>query len=214
VCSSYVHGLLSSSPSVVKITRTQKADLKIMARLLARGRAISIREWPDEDIQNYQVESPFRIISQLQSLVVNLARVHLREEVTDHEIAIVRRVVFSTLPQNRASVLGLFQDPANLSAIGSLTVKRCATGVGLSDKGAERLLKGLKVLNVLEVDASKKEHEYRPRQEFSKLLTVPVQPLDHIADLAVPSSEDRTDPSRTEPPIGQANILRSTADDH
>jgi len=110
VCSGYVHDLLSSAPSVVNTTRTQKKDLKVMARLLAKGRAISIRDSPDDlDIQNYQVESPFRIISQLQSLVSNLARVHLREEVTDHEMAIVRRVVFSTLPQNRFLLFYLFQ---------------------------------------------------------------------------------------------------------
>lgn len=228
LCSSYIHDLLSSAPSVVKLTDTQKEDLKRMAKLLAKGRAISIRDSPDDlDIQNYQKEAPFRILSQLQSLVFNLARVHLREEVTDHEMELARRVVLSTIPLNRGGVLGLFQNPAILTAEGGLTVKQCAVGTGQSDKNAENLLKELVRLEILELDASRKAHQYRPLPEFASIITKPIAPLDHITDLTVgsginamdglsktveptekSSESDQNDPSRTKLPIGQANFTK------
>jgi hypothetical protein len=54
---------------------------------------------------------------------MSLAHVHGREEVTDHDMELVRRVVLSTLPLNRGSVLALFQDDRNLTNSAGLTVK-------------------------------------------------------------------------------------------
>ena len=98
---------------------------------------------------------------------------------------LARRVVLSTITYNRASVLALFQDPANLTPQGGLTVKRCAEGTGLSDAGAEGLIKELVDLNILEKDDSHKQHEYKPLPKFIEIIAKPIESMDHIADLTV-----------------------------
>jgi len=115
LCSSYAHILLNCElPTTDELTAAQIEQIQTLAELLSRGRAII------SDV--IQIEEPFRIASQLKELAIDLAMVHVSETVNDHEMELASRVVLSTIPYNRASVLALFQDPANLlrGAINSL----------------------------------------------------------------------------------------------
>lgn len=200
LCSSYVDDLLKSGPLEIELTATQEDELKCMARLLARGRAVSIQD-DDESARSgnvRQVEGPFRILSQLRSLVIALALVHKRERATVHEMEIVRRVVLSTIPLNRASVLILFQRLGNLTPGNGLTIALCKKA-GMNEHTAQKRLKELVELGILSVDTSQKEHEYRPLPEFLDILTKPIEPLDHRTNEAVT-------PSRIELPHG-VNLL-------
>jgi len=176
LCSSYAHILLNCElPTIDDLTTAQIEQIQTLADLLSRGRAIIS--------DGVQIEEPFRIASQLKELVICLALVHVSETVTNHEMELARQVVLSTIPQGRASVLALFQNPANLTPQGGLTIKRCAKETGITDKGAEGLLKGLMNLTIIERDGSRKEHEYRPLPKFAKIIAEPLISLDHIADL-------------------------------
>ncbi|MEE8115438.1 MAG: hypothetical protein V3T23_13925, partial [Nitrososphaerales archaeon] len=225
LCSSYVHNLVKADLAEVKLNDDQNETLKRMARLLAIARAVTVVK-PDSfepaDAGDFQKEGPFRILAQLRSLVITLALVHGRREATDHEMELVRRVVFSTIPLNRASVLAIFQNPANLTPEGGLTVKLCENA-GVKDRTAQNRLKELVDLGILEVDKPQKEYQYKPLSEFADILTKPIKPLDHIADAALDPSRNKIPPgdgknldeaSRNEECMGQVNLLEEIKDDN
>jgi hypothetical protein len=130
VCSSYAHALPNVDLPEITLTQGQGEALKRMATLLARGRAVSVSEpsviGDEESRKDFQIEESFRILTQLRALSIALALVHKRQEVTEHEIELVRRVVLSTLPLNRASVLTLFQNPENLTPEGGFPTAHLA----------------------------------------------------------------------------------------
>ena len=98
---------------------------------------------------------------------------------------LLRRVVLSTMPVDRASVLALYQDSDKLSVDGTLTVKLCAAGIEKKQGRARQLLTELTHLKILKYFRGKDAHEYRPIPIFSELITKPAEPLDHILDLSL-----------------------------
>jgi hypothetical protein len=176
LCSSYLHQIVESQLPTVIPTADQKERLQNMAALVSRGRAVGIGS--DE---GFQREGPFRLLSQFKALAINLAYIHGRTAITDHEMELVRRVVLSTIPPNRASVLALFQNPANLTLNNGLTVTGCKNS-GMAQTTAQDLLDELVELEILCRDTSQKQHEYMPLPEFAEILSWPVDPLDHLYD--------------------------------
>ncbi|MGH7770940.1 MAG: hypothetical protein ACREQA_01740 [Candidatus Binatia bacterium] len=207
LASSYVHKVFTAALPDIELVNGQWKEIKPLSELLRRGRGI-IR-----DGSVFQMEEPFRIQQQLKAMAISLAHVHERETVTDHEMEHLRRIVLFTIPYNRASILALFQNPANLTPQGGLTVKGCSQAMRLSDTWAEQLLKELETLEILEVDRSQKEHEYRPLPEFAPIIAQPIKPLDHIADAALKDEgQSLASPSPTEIPPGQAENLNAVSE--
>ena len=132
-----------------------------MALLLARGRAVPLANSPFEKTKGFQTEASFRALGQLASLVRGLALIHGRNALTDHEMELARRVVFSTIPPNRAAVLAAYQKRR------CLTVNQLVEAGVLEKSQAGKLLGELVDLKILTVATTpKKEHEYRPAEEL------------------------------------------------
>jgi hypothetical protein len=107
VCSSFLHQLISGKPPAIEPTPDQKEIFKNLALLVSRGRAITIgSNYNDNEDTGFQKEGPFRLVSQLKALAINLARVHQRSVITEHEMELVRRVAISTIPPYSGFCLG------------------------------------------------------------------------------------------------------------
>jgi len=182
LCSSYLHQIVQSQLSAIVPNADQKETLQNMAALASRGRAVGIGSQKNSSYdEGFQREGPFRLLSQFKALATNLAHIHRRTTITDHEMELVRRVVLSTIPPNRASVLALFQNPSNLTPTNGLTVTGCVNS-GMAQTTAQGLLDELVELEILRKDTSQKQHEYIPLPEFAEIVSWPVDPLDHLYD--------------------------------
>jgi hypothetical protein len=195
LASSYVHNLLKNAPPAIEVTEEHKNEIKMLALLLARGRGVirtEKREFENEagqsmsyyEVAETQIEEPFRATLQLKTLALSLAYVHRRRKTSDHDLELLRRIVLSTMPVDRSSVLALFQNPANLTPGGTLTAKLCAQGINKSYGRAKQLLTELIHLEILEKSGDELQYEYSPNAEFRDLIMKPVSPLNHIDDLA------------------------------
>lgn len=152
----------------------QRRLVNLLAMLLVRGRAVIQKE-------EIQTEEPWRAFQQLRNLGKALARVHGRPSMTDHELELLRRVVLSSIPVDRAQVLALFAiHPAGL------TIKSCAEGIDKSNGRASQLLKELVDIKLVVVDKSKPEYVYHPLPDLAELLIEPIESLDHVKNLSAP----------------------------
>jgi hypothetical protein len=90
-------------------TAEQNRLVEDLARFLARGRGAAYWpkvEWGETlELASMQIEEPYRLYDQLRILSHALARVNGRDEITDHELELLKRVALSTVPGNRARVL-------------------------------------------------------------------------------------------------------------
>jgi hypothetical protein len=184
--------LLAQPVMVQGETAVQQAVMNRLAILLARGQAVvqTRREqrvdeasgrlvWVSE-VEQVQIEEPWRAVQQLRNLGRALARVHGRASVTAHELELLRRLVLSSIPVDRAEVLALFRTQP-----GELTRTACAEGIGKSYGRATQLLDELVAVKLLTVATRKPEHIYLPAADVADLLRQPVEPLDHAMDLTV-----------------------------
>jgi hypothetical protein len=79
-----------------------------LATFLAKAQAASYREKDATgtyELISMQAEEPYRVHQQLCTLAQSLALVHGRTSVTAHEIELVKRVVWSTIPTDRRIIL-------------------------------------------------------------------------------------------------------------
>lgn len=186
----------SAIPSLLPETPEQQAQLNELAVFLAYGRAIVLTERRQEfgeegksysvyEKYGYQREEPFRALQQLKGLARSLAVVHGRNHVTDHELELLRRVVLSSMPPDRAETLLLFQASQCLKPDGGLTRRDTAKSLKRSYNQAKRLLEELESLELLESisEGEGKERAYYPAARFKSLITAPLVHLDHLLDL-------------------------------
>jgi hypothetical protein len=191
LCSAFAQGLLARATAPVcvtnqisdyhqpSITYTPAQDLQVLARLVARGRTIG--EWIDQHYHITQQEEPYRAYGQFLALARSLAVVHGSWEVTDHELELARRVAFSSLPIRRASALKMFS-----SASGNqISVKQCAALLKQSDDSARRLLKELEEIQILESVQTAQGQCWKPRSEFARVLSSPVNPIGSLHQIDV-----------------------------
>ena len=190
------HNLLKSQLPLINESEEQIREINNMAELLARGRAVirtAKRETFNEEsqktltyyeVEEVQIEEPWRAVLQIRTLARSLAWVHGRDSLTSHEMELVRRVVLSTMPVDRSEVLGLFQNPEHLTSEDALTRQLCKEGIGKSYGRAIQLLTELVQIGVLEHgENTAKGYLYRPIEKFDAIIRKPITPLDHIADL-------------------------------
>ena len=135
------------------------------------------------EVVDTQVEGPFRVFQQLRLLGRSLTIVHGRSRVSDHELELLRRVVFSSIPLDRTRILNLFvESPAGFSAL------HCAQRLGLSRQWAKSVLDEMVLLNVLTSEIAHGETTYKPLPDFADLICRSIAPLDHVFDLSTASS--------------------------
>ena len=193
LASSYVHKLICTSGYEITIPDEYRRKIDVLALLLARGRGVirtSKVQFENEEgktreyyeIDDTQVEEPFRATLQLKTLALALALIHGRTTVGDHELELLRRVVLSTMQNDRSSVLALFGNPSRITSEGTLTYRLCAQGLDKSYGRAKQLLTELTHLKILERLEGSELH-FRPRPEFVEIIKVGWAPIDHILDL-------------------------------
>jgi hypothetical protein len=190
LCSDHVAAILAVPPGAVSrlvtITPEHRDSLNRLSKLLSRGRAIVEWERPEPneapEIVAEQIEEPFRALEQIRTLAHALAVVHGRQEVTGHDIELVRRVVLSSMPRGRA---------VSLAAVGAhpegVSVAECATAIGKGATRAKEYLSELERLGLVikvkcEPGGGRPPFAYQAAAEFADLLA-PVGTLNHIGDL-------------------------------
>jgi len=208
ISSGFLHLLLRQTPPMIKWTDEQKEIINNLASLLAHGRAVIStkkveyqKEQEDKPLVYYepsgvQIEEPFRAALQLRTLGQGLAWIHGRDYLTEHDLELLRRVVLSTMPVDRAGVLALFQQKEKLTEDGYLTRQLCSKGIGRSYNRANQLLTELGLVGLVQLaekSAEEKEgpHFYKPLSCFDALIRRPTEPLDHISDLVEGESLER-----------------------
>jgi len=213
ISSGFLHTLLNQTPPIIRETDKQKEEINGLAQLLAHGRAVIttkrgeyIKEGENKTVVYYepedvQIEEPFRAAMQLRTLGRSLAWIHGRDYLTEHDMELLRRVVLSTMPVDRASVLALFQEPERLTNEGALTRSLCCEGIERSYNRANQILTELYRLKILEMDRGKEEKSepnvYKPLACFDRLLRKPIEPLDHITDLVEEIQQDIGGPKKS-----------------
>ena len=165
------------------IPRCHAQTIERLASLLARGRATISYCKPDEwnatrEVDNVQIEEPWRAFQQLQNILVALIRLHGRTTATPHEVELCRRVALFTIPHARSEILRVFSKYQ-----AGLTVTQCAADIEKGEGRTRQLLNELVIVQLVrKVMGPNKEYHYYPLEEVADLICKPIQPLDHILE--------------------------------
>lgn len=154
--SSYVSQLIKGEIHIKILSTGIKKYLRLAAELMSNCRGIVILQSANfkneegEDIKYYevqdiQIEEPWRAVQQLMVLARFLAFVTGKDEVTNEELVIIKEVVISSMPADRSQALRMIQ-----SYGGMVTARQLAELSDKSTKTSRRLLDELSALKVLD----------------------------------------------------------------
>lgn len=132
-----------------------KANLEQLAIFTSKSRGIVITQEQtfkdDEDktvtyseVIDWQVEEPWRAFQQLKGLAIALALVNQTNNISYEDIAILEKIVLSSMPVQRAEVLECFKSEK------VLTSKQLSLLTKKSQRTCQRLLKELQFLDIVE----------------------------------------------------------------
>ncbi len=153
----YFTYLNSGDPSTVKpLSPEQQQFLKTSSRFMARARGIVIFQtgtFINEENQtityyeplDVQVEQPWRGVQQLMVLAKYLAFAAGRTVVTGRDMSIIKDVVLSSMPADRARAIRVMLGADNQT----ITAKLLSEGSDRSVKTARRLLEELVLLKIV-----------------------------------------------------------------
>ncbi|OGZ66460.1 MAG: hypothetical protein A3C50_00150 [Candidatus Staskawiczbacteria bacterium RIFCSPHIGHO2_02_FULL_43_16] len=158
IVSSYCTQLIKKIKQYEPADETKEIQDKIsdISLLICRARGIAITQkssFTDEktgkkveyyEINNFQVEQPWRIINQLKSLLQILSFINGNAGVGEDEINVIRPVILSTMPVDRSEVMGILVKTCGRSAT------EIGKQVGKSGKTARRTLKELEALGLVD----------------------------------------------------------------
>lgn len=195
-----VHPILKRSAAEIDIGPRAQEFLSRLAELLAGIRAnvnyvrVEGKNYYEPD--SVQREEPWRAVQQLKVLAASLALVHGREQVTGHELEMVRRVAISCTTDARWSLLQLFSLPSALVkgqrrskgkrySYQGVTCNTAAHAMGRSASRAKQVLRELCIVGVIQEAGKSRKGDtiYVPAPAFDDLLREPTCPLDHPADV-------------------------------
>jgi hypothetical protein len=132
------------------------------------------------DLADLQIEAPYRLHQQLRTLAQSLAMVHSRLTVTEHEIELIKRVAWSTIPADRRMVL------TDLCSR-DLSRQDMVDLLGKSPSRAGQILDELQYAKLIE-ETEGSSNGGRPPKVYSLVPGIaelkPLSILDHVADLA------------------------------
>ncbi len=206
----HVKALLEPPVELEPETLEQRARLNRLAELLAHGRA-ALR-WRETrlggwEIESVQTEEPYRALQQFRNLGRALTLVHGRTALSDHELEIIRQVVLSSIPADRAEVVARFQNHPE-----GLTAKACAEGIGKSEDRARQLLNELERIGMVVRQAGQPDGQGRPPEvylpvaKFTDLIVRRREPVGHMLDLGsdltdkTPPKDKEVEKEAEEPP--------------
>ncbi len=137
----------------VKLDEASRDALVLLADLTARGRTPVARDHRHEIEHEPSIETPGRLIKQLQLLAAARARLDGRDHFNERDLALAHRVAFDSIaPASRLNILRrlLTNGPATPEELGD------ATQVSVSTR--RRVLGDLVVLGL--VEKHPKDHRY------------------------------------------------------
>jgi hypothetical protein len=157
-----------------------RSQLNGLATLLtkARGVPITSRVNDEYEVEEMQVEEPFRALQQLRTLGRGLACIHGRPALTNHELELLRRVVMSSIRKERADALACI---AQTPGIDRNTLK---DRLGKSYGWADNVLADLCMMGLATKKVVGGNHvHYHLIPELPDLVEDWHEPLDHLGDL-------------------------------
>src|SRR3989344_760785 len=123
------------------------------------------------EIVDKQEEQPWRALQQLTHLAKALAIARGKDSISHQEIATVRNVAMNSMPIDRAKVLAIFKEKTDT------TSKELSNNAGIDQRTAQKLLKELLELGILdmradadEITGAHKGNRYFPVIEFEDIL--------------------------------------------
>jgi|GEM_PF-462654 DNA polymerase-1 len=128
-----------------------------------------------QEIKDWQIEQPWRILNQLKALLRILSLINGKNTVDETEIKIIRPIVMSTMPVDRAEIIAILASESGLSA------KTISKKIKKSPKTARRTMKVLETLGIVDCYKDPSYHTastapwlYFIREEFAPILGAPV----------------------------------------
>jgi hypothetical protein len=185
----HVSELLKAPINLEPESAEVQVALNELALLLARGRGILLTEKMHDlnettgeerffyELADPQIEEPYRALQQLRTLARASARIHGRTEVTWHDLELMRRVVFGSMPKSRAEALMCFQSDRNV-----LNRPQFSALLGKRESSTRKLIDEMEALQLLAMEEVQAERIYRPVSDLSRAITAPIEPLDHLDD--------------------------------
>lgn len=170
-------GIRSYGVQIAPVPVSLQNEINLLAALVARARGeVRTRtqkfvndegeEISYQEIEDVQVEEPFRAMHQLKTLCHALAILRGKAEVTAEEVKTAKRIALSSMPPHRAEVLSAYRSELKMSA------KQIADVLNKNYKTVKRHLDQLHHLEVLrtEKDIDGKTNKYYPDPKFEKLI--------------------------------------------
>jgi hypothetical protein len=153
-----------------------KTTLEYLAIFTSKSRGIVITQrqsFKDEEgksvtyheVIDWQVEEPWRAFQQLKGLAIALAVINQTNKITHKEINILKKIVLSSMPVQRAEALECFKKER------VLTSKKLSQLIKKSQRTCQRLLKELQFLGIVETSESSGSlaKEYWIKKQFANL---------------------------------------------
>lgn len=166
--------------SIKALSKGVERFLKVASRFMAKARGIvliqfaSFKDDQGKDITYYeatdtQIEHPFRAVQQLIDLSKYLALVGNKEEVGAEELKLIREIVLSSMPADRANALKVLRTSENQE----ITTKELSDDSGKSFKTSGRLLEELSALGILKKNkgGGQMANSYQIENLFKEFLT-------------------------------------------
>ena len=174
-------GIRSYGVQIAPVSKELQAEINLLAELVARARGeVRTRtqkfvneegeEKTYQEIEDVQVEEPFRAMHQLRTMCRALAVLREKQEVTAEEVKTAKRIALSSMPVHRAEVLSAYRTESKMSA------KEVSEVLDKNYKTVKRHLDQLVHLRVLclEKDSMGKIGRYYPHPHFEKLILTSV----------------------------------------
>ncbi len=170
-------GIRAYGVQLAPVPKAIQDDINLLAELVARARGeVRTRtqkfvneegeEISYQEIEDVQVEEPFRAMHQLKTLCCSLAILREKAEVTAEEVKTAKRIALSSMPVSRAEVLSAYRTESKMSA------KEVSDVLDRNYKTMKRHLDQLLHLKVLRSvkDVDGKTTFYYPDPKFEKLI--------------------------------------------
>lgn len=154
--------------------------LRVASRFMAKARGIvviqssSFKDDQGKDVTYYealdtQIEQPWRAVQQLIALSKYLALVANKDEVGSEELRLIREIVLSSMPADRANALKVLRTAENQE----ITTKELSDDSGKSFRTSGRLLEELSALGILRKNKGGGQiaNSYQIEDSFKEFLT-------------------------------------------
>lgn len=167
--------------SIKNLSKGAERFLRIASRFMAKARGIVViqsatfKDDEGKDVTYYealdtQIEQPWRAVQQLIALSKYLALVANKDEVGADELSLIREIVLSSMPADRAGALKVLRNTNNQE----ITTKELSDDSGKSFKTSGRLLEELSSLGILKKlkGGGQIANSYQIEEIFKEFLTV------------------------------------------